>query len=350
MAARPAPPPVPDAEAGRDRDEPGLGRRRSLLPAVAVLVGLCLIASSGLGLTVSSFVQVAPGPTFDLVDRVHGPQGPLDGAEDGSLLVTTVQIERLNHLEAWWRQLRGESGIRSVDEFGDPDEQRERAGLAWEEAVATAAAVARDRTGTGGDVQATGAVIQFVVDDSPAARAGLRSGDVVVEAGGRPVRQAEDLADAVEQAAGPLTLEVERAGRVVRHVIRPTGTPRRIGVGLGTRIARDPDLRVDVTGVGGPSGGLMLTLAFVDSLSPGSLTGGRRLAGTGTIALDGSVGPVAGVAEKLDAARRDGAEVFFAPARAARVHDGLTVVAVDTVDDALAWLCGHGADDEVCRR
>ena len=86
----------------------------------------------------------------------------------------------------------------------------------------------------------------------------------------------------------------------------------------------------------------MFALGLYDRLTPDDLTGGRRIAGTGTIRCDGSVGPIGGIEEKIAGAEREGAEVFLAPiadANAAeRVADGLLVIPVETFDDAVDYL------------
>ncbi len=78
------------------------------------------------------------------------------------------------------------------------------------------------------------------------------------------------------------------------------------------------DINIEVGDVGGPSAGLALTLGILDILSGGDLTGGRSVAATGTIELDGTVGDVGGVAQKAVAVRRAGATVFFVPAASSR--------------------------------
>ena len=81
-------------------------------------------------------------------------------------------------------------------------------------------------------------------------------------------------------------------------------------------------------------------------LTPGDLTGGKTIAGTGTIGLDGTVGPIGGIAEKVVAAERAGAVVFFAPAEdaadARSVAGDMAIVSVNTYADALTWLEDHG--------
>ena len=65
--------------------------------------------------------------------------------------------------------------------------------------------------------------------------------------------------------------------------------------------------------IGGPSAGLAFTLAIMDSLSNGKLTGGHKVAATGTMDPAGDVGQVGGVQEKTAAVEKAGAQVFFVP-------------------------------------
>ncbi|MEU8703870.1 S16 family serine protease [Streptomyces sp. NPDC048565] len=106
------------------------------------------------------------------------------------------------------------------------------------------------------------------------------------------------------------------------------------------------DVTLHLADVGGPSAGLFFSLGIVDKLSEdldGGLTGGRTVAGTGTIESDGTVGAVGGVSLKTQAARRDGATVFLVPkdeckqAKAER-PDGLRLVSVTTLKGAVSAL------------
>ena len=87
----------------------------------------------------------------------------------------------------------------------------------------------------------------------------------------------------------------------------------------------------------------MFALGIVDKLTPGDLTGGKFVAGTGTIDDDGKVGPIGGIEMKTVGARDKGAEYFLTPddncaAAAKDIPDGLTLVKVNTIDDALGAL------------
>ena len=122
-------------------------------------------------------------------------------------------------------------------------------------------------------------------------------------------------------------------------------------------IVRTEDLRlitpfpvsINTTRIGGPSAGLAFTLALLDDLTPGELTGGEQVAVTGTILADGKVGPVGGVEQKVVAVNRTDATLFLVPpdefeAAKAGADNDVTVVAVNTVDEALAALAAHGGN------
>ena len=114
---------------------------------------------------------------------------------------------------------------------------------------------------------------------------------------------------------------------------------------IGVNLRVDYDLPVEVTvntgSVGGPSAGLMFSLAIYDVLTPGELTGGEKIAGTGEMTDSGAVGPIGGIRQKLVGARDAGATVFLAPADncsevVGHVPDGLQVVRVATFAEGLS--------------
>jgi len=109
------------------------------------------------------------------------------------------------------------------------------------------------------------------------------------------------------------------------------------------------DVKIDTRGIGGPSAGLAFTLAIIDELTPGELTGGKNVAVTGTIDIDGTVGEVGGVVQKTAAVRNAGARLFLVPPGEfadASKHAGknLKVVKVTTLADALKALADNGGE------
>lgn len=130
------------------------------------------------------------------------------------------------------------------------------------------------------------------------------------------------------------------------------GQPR-----IGVEIAEKPPftLEIKLDEIGGPSAGLMFTLGIIDKLKPEDLTGGKIIAGTGTIDADGNVGEIGGIPQKLVGAKRAGAEVFLVPegncAEAKQnAVDGLPMFKVATLDDALSALDAlrAGRTPELC--
>jgi PDZ domain-containing protein len=217
--------------------------------------------------------------------------------------------------------------------------------------------VALERLGYEVETEATGAFLEDVDPDLPAGEV-LRPGMTIVGADGREVRTRDDLVEAIEarEPGDTMELEVERLGERTPETVRAElverpgepGSPI-LGISPVDRATYQfpIDIRIDTGRVGGPSAGLAFTLAILDRLTPGRLTGEDRVAVTGTIELDGSVGPVGGVRHKTEAAIREGAKVFLVPPDefdlAVEAADGrIDIEAVATLDDALEALAERG--------
>jgi PDZ domain-containing protein len=182
----------------------------------------------------------------------------------------------------------------------------------------------------------------------------ISRGDVVVGQGGTPVRSVAELVEANRRLrpGDEVSLTIRRGGEErevrVRTVPAPT-EPERAMVGItieteGFEVELPFPVRVEERVVGGPSAGLMLALGIYDAITPGRLGDGQRVAGTGTLDLEGRVGGVAGVAQKVLGAEQDGAQVFLVPADgladARAVATGMRIVPVRTFDEALGALGG----------
>ncbi|MEU3949138.1 S16 family serine protease [Streptomyces sp. NPDC029526] len=145
--------------------------------------------------------------------------------------------------------------------------------------------------------------------------------------------------------SGDTLKEIERYNREQMEESQDVATQAALGY-LGED-GKGIEVELKLADVGGPSAGLLFSLGIVDKLdgdgSGGDLTGGRVVAGTGTIDADGTVGPVGGVPLKTQAARRDGATVFLVPeaecadAQAER-PDGLRLIPVTTLKGAVDAL------------
>lgn len=126
-----------------------------------------------------------------------------------------------------------------------------------------------------------------------------------------------------------------------------------LGIGATERPKAPFTISISLANIGGPSAGLMFTLGILDKLTPGGLTKGRFIAGTGTMEVGdgkGTVGPIGGILLKMIAAKAAGASVFLVPAdncaeALTRVPTGLELARVATLDDgvkALRTLAGGG--------
>jgi PDZ domain-containing protein len=211
-----------------------------------------------------------------------------------------------------------------------------------------------------------GAQLYQVAPGSPAAAAGLQCNDVVIKVDSTPVHTAADLSAAIH-AAKPgqsVHITVQRLAQTGKsHDVTVTahlssvpaedGQPPHpneafLGVVSMTKTTFTFPFRVtiDVGDIGGPSAGLALTLGLLDVLSGGNLTGGHRVAATGTINFDDTVGDVGGVSQKAVAVRRAGAQVFFVPpqelAAAESEAGSMKVYAVSTLQQALGHLQALG--------
>ena len=219
----------------------------------------------------------------------------------------------------------------------------------------------------------TGTIITGVIAPSPARTAGLKVGDEIVAVNGKPVRTTCALIGSVHSLAPGtvLRLKVERAkispsGVITRQspstvnvttgkapgargptgCAGVTGTNRSwLGVSIenGTNYVLPAKVSINTTDIGGPSAGLAMTLTLIDKLSRGSLTGHQVIAASGTIAVNGDVGDVGGVAEKTVAAQRAGATIFFVPrvevaAAKSAAGPGLRIVGVTSLQQVLSDL------------
>ena len=205
-----------------------------------------------------------------------------------------------------------------------------------------------------------GAQVVGVRASSPAWAAGIKCNDVLTAVDGHPVSTAEALTAALKSVApGTAVTIMDKHGgkghpKPVKVVMaKPPASIVRQGfrdrsyLGVETQTLIRPVLpfhvSVDAGNIGGPSAGLAFTLAILDSLSSGNLTGGHRVAATGTISPDGAVGPVGGVREKTVAVQRAGAQVFFVPTAEyadarSMAGPGLQVVPVANLAQVLSVL------------
>jgi Lon-like protease len=189
--------------------------------------------------------------------------------------------------------------------------------------------------------------VQTIVKGMPADGV-LRPGDVITAVNGTKVGCRHDLVTMIKDRTPgtPVTLTIKRDGatKTVRVVTKKFDGVPVVGVRLGTPAYVFPfTVKINIPGVGGPSAGMMFALAIIDKLTPGKLTGGKFIAGTGEIDPSGAVAPIGGIQQKMAGARAAGATIFLTPAAncantAGAVPAGLRLVKVSTLSQAVADL------------
>ena len=295
-------------------------------------------------------VALSPGPMEDVLARLK-VEGSRVYDSEGKLYLTSVGIDdNVRFYEALLdmanRDVQLVPRAQLYPEEQDSAEIDKENVALMDRSKETATVVALRQVGY--KIEPSGVEVTEVVAGAPA-DGKLRAGDEILAADGHLVDSTDEVRKAItgHKPGERVAFRVER-GKGEKNVsveVQEVEDQPRVGV-----LLRDlfPNLPVKVSiqtqnNIGGPSAGLMFTLSIIDKLTSEDLTGGRRIAGTGEIALDGSVLPVGGVGEKLIAVHRLGVTTFLIPAEncagvKGQVPDGLRLVKVSKVDDALRFL------------
>lgn len=300
------------------------------------------------------YVSLGPGPTFNTLGEVDGkPVVDIEGAQThpttGHLNMTTVaQRDGLTLGEALTLWLSRHEQLVPRDLVYPPGTSREEidkannADFKRSEDSAEYAAL--------GYLHYPEAVTVVTVNDPGPSAGKLQAGDAVDAVNGTPVANVDQFTS--------LLKKTKPGQQVVLDYRRKNAPPGVARVTLGSHPDRDYGfLGVAVMGapwapfvidfnlanVGGPSAGLMFSLAVVDKLTTGDLVGSTFVAGTGTIDADGKVGPIGGIMHKMTAARDAGATVFLVPAKncyeaSSESLPGVRLVKVDNLAQAVDAL------------
>ena len=356
---------IPDETTSLRARSPRQSAPRRTVAGVWALV-VALVALLALTFLPTGYVIQQPGPVYNTIgssvdsDGEDVPLISVDGAETyetgGALDLTTVQVVGNRDRTPSWFELalawldssRAVLPLDAVFPEGQTTEQREEQNTALmvdSQAEATAAALAQ----LGYDVGAQLQVVGPTDDESPASGV-VQEGDLILAADGEAVSDIDRLKAIVNEGAGDaVTLTIERDGEQRDVEVTPEESDVDgvatwlIGVYLTTAFDFPIDVAIQLNDVGGPSAGTMFALGIIDTLTPGELTGGEEIAGTGTIDAEGTVGAIGGIRQKLYGARDAGADWFLAPASncdevVGHVPDGLRVFSIETLDDALSTV------------
>ncbi len=327
----------------------------SLLTAVVALAALTALPTNyviqrpGGAVNTLGEVPTTDGKEVPLIQVADAETYPTDGALD----LTTVWVRGSREFRPTWLELAlawtsPSQAVRPIDEIFPEgvtqEETDERNAQMMTDSKSDAAAAALNYL----DYDTNPHVKVVAVEEDLPAFGLVEADDVVLKADGKDVRVFAELLDAVAASKGAeMTLELQRGSEVVTVKVTPAsvGTAEEPLWRLGILTQQTYDLPVEITlqldNIGGPSAGMMFALGIIDTMTPGAMTGGKHIAGTGTIDGEGAVGPIGGIRQKLYGARDAGAEYFLAPADncnevVGHIPDGLQVFATDNLEDAAA--------------
>jgi PDZ domain-containing protein len=322
------------------------------------------------------YVTMSPGPTLDVLGRSGGSpiievSGHRTYPTSGDLRLVTVSVtnptSRLSLPQVMWAWFDRTRAVYPRDVIYPPSqsaqavEQQSSVEMVSSQDTAVAAAL----TELGYHLPLRVEVLA-VTHGSPA-DGRLKVRDRILRVNGVPIHRAVQVSGALQRTkpgqVATMVVRRDSSRRTVRIRTKASpDDPRHAVVGVEIGTGYDFPFRVDVRlneDIGGPSAGLMFSLGVYDRLTPGSLTGGGDIAGTGTIDEHGHVGPIGGIQQKIVGAARAGAKIFFVPpancesAKQADVSEGqIELVKAPTMHSAVqslrAYRHDHSADLPSC--
>lgn len=324
-------------------------------------LGAVLVVIAGIhGFLVRNYLVIGPGPVQKLDEMVTVDTGRKDA--EGSFLLTAVTSAPAGLPSLILALISPDIDVikrsQEIPKGMDLERYISIMESLMRESQVVAGAVALERLGYPVKVE-TVVRIEAVLDASPA-RDLLEQGDIILAVDDKRVSTADEAVKIISRRTpgDKVMLIVSRQGKVkalqVPTDVHPEDRTRAaVGVLVSSSLSYGfpIDIKIDSRNVKGSSGGLMFTLEILNQLDPADLTGGKIIAGTGTIGLDGVIGPIAGVKQKIVAAERGGASYFLVPRENLESAEeigkrlkSIEVIGVSDIDEAIATL------DDIARR
>jgi Lon-like protease len=295
------------------------------------------------------YYSEGPGPARD-VEPLIQVSGHQEFQSAGHFILTSVTFVQLNVFGAIGAWLDPNRSIVSQSAFVFPGETQQQANARavseMDQSKIDASIVVLSRVAGYPRAHGRGVLVEGVYGPGCPADGRLFPGDRLQRMDGRPILSVFDFHRRLERlpASAPVRLRGTAGGREFTTTIRRRrclGSKRPL-IGIAPVPTFPFDITMSSGDIGGPSAGLMWSLGLYDLLTPGDLTHGRTVAGTGTISADGRVGPIGGVEDKIAAAKAAGATVFFVPLQnyrdAKQVAGSMRLVPVRTFGQAVRAL------------
>lgn len=336
-------------------------RKKRLFLQAFVIIAVVILAACYM-IRLPYFVQ-SPGKAQSMTRLVTVKGGhPVKG--DYSLVY--IYLGQANIYEYLWAKFDGNkyTTLINENEIKMPNENDQAYNLRQEnymdEAQQSAAYIAYKEAGKKPKLIQQGALVLGVIPGMPGART-VKTGDLIIGMDYHKIKSSANLIALLKnmRPGDKVNLTIVRGKQTIQAEIPISRFPKNMAgsgekQGLGIypsdqfKVQVAPPVRFNIKNIGGPSAGLMMTLDIYDQLTGQDLAKGRNIAGTGTIELDGSVGPIGGIEEKIVGADKSGVKIFFAPVAdheyeaaektAKAIGSHMKIVPVRTFSDAKNYL------------
>jgi PDZ domain-containing protein len=337
-----------------------------LRQSIVALLVICILFTFAFKFPVPYYIT-QPGTAMELAPLVS-----VDERHEitGMFMLTTIRMINGNPFN--YAQARFSDYVELVPKrtllahYRDEEHYAQRQQQVMLSSQETAILVAYKLAGKKVVVEDEGVVVTQTLQGMPA-RELLQSGDMITHLDNMRMKASEEMQAYVRQKkiGDEIKITFIRSGETMQGSLTIAELPSnaedmeapRSGIGIGLATQRtisevDPPVQFNTQGIGGPSAGLMFTLEVYNQLVEEDITKGNRIAGTGTIGIDGQVGRIGGVHQKVVAAHKAKADIFFVPnengavnsnyivANKAAENIGTTmrIVPVNTIEDAIHYL------------
>jgi Lon-like protease len=339
--------------------EGGMTIMRKKLYIGSVLL-MTIILIGGMFYSLPYYVS-KPGMAKELAPIISVEGGDKD---EGNFMLTTVRMGRANIYSYLQARIRKYEELYPLELIFNKKETEEEYNARQLHLMAgsklNAIEVAYRKAGLPVNYKYKGIYVVQVIPKMPA-EGKLRAGDRIFKVDGQQLSSSEKFIDYVgkKKAGEKVTLTYLRNDKT-KTVTLPLEQfeedPKRAGIGISLvddkEIIVNPEVKVKTDDIGGPSAGFMFSLEIYNQLATGDLTKGYQIAGTGTIEVDGTIGPIGGIEQKIVAADKAGADIFLAPNEkgvknsnyrdavktAKDIKTKMKIVPVDTFDEAVSYL------------
>ena len=333
-------------------------RKDKLTKSIGILIILFIV----INFVPTSYYVMSPGIAEDLGPIITVENGYKSDIE-GSFLLTAVGSQRAtvwDYIYVNFFQPEGyelEILSEQLPEGIDMDKYLNMMSDLMEESKMTAEAVALRKLGYEVKVQGEGVEIIEVLKASNAVDQ-LQNGDIIKQIDGQKVEIASEAVEIIRnrEVGDQVSLEVIRNNERLSFTVETIELPESpgqasIGILIGTKnldYQFPIEVSYDTGNIVGPSAGGMFALEIYNQMVKEDITAGKKIAGTGTINLEGEIGRIDGIVQKIIAAENAEAEIFILPQEnyeeAQTIETKLQLVPVETFDDAINFLQDQNLD------